>query len=666
MNTRSIVMVLVLLLCGRLAAAAPKVDHKLVEKDGRAYVELSVDGKPLVGGGGAPLFGESDCRVRVTSEAVPEGCLLHYTVTNPTDKPATIPEVTIGSVAWPYDKTRLVDNWKNIRLRGTGKKKRSHNNLHHMRRYPGGIYSPVLGLTDGEVFVAAAMMFDPLASMLEVHPDYLYDHKADRWTFLYRFWDQSGSRRTRVDPKTGKKTTRALAPPTATLAPGKTLRFTVSLTAAPAEGDTWVQAYRPYRDFFQSKYGKVRYTTTNEPIFARSYGINRFVSEENPQGYGQNSAGDGDGRLDLEGWDGLRERVMRDAWAYGYRRMMIWQVAGSYRKHPQCNMVWEIGTGQSELARRTAPKEIKALAKEGMTMGFWWGRAFSVTGGTFDDGIRRPLEPDNPEHVRLTRRELDIVYGMGVRLIGLDASPHSVRKEKWSPSIGVYPVWMPRLQKWYPDMQWITETAACDMQHVWTGSFMWSRDVSGPCTFARYLIPGSESNVTVKRGYGRTDQAWVDQLIEWGYVPIVFNDSFNFSIRNEVLGTDDPYRYLDCRTPEAAVRSLAVAASKIDKLKGEDVKSIHPTDPLTRHRLVAYATLGDDLQKNLSVEAFKKVDLTAMLGTDPKALTFGETKQLNRHGNLVMLPVTVKGKTLEFTLRKRHWGGLWTIDKLPK
>ena len=64
--------------------------------------------------------------------------------------------------------------------------------------------------------------------------------------------------------------------------------------------------------------------------------------------------------------------------------------------------------------------------------------------------------------------------------------------------------------------------------------------MNGPCTFARYVVPGSESNVTIKRGYGQTAQEWLDQLIKWGYTPIVFNSRFKLAVNRKLLKAGCP------------------------------------------------------------------------------------------------------------------------------
>jgi len=445
-----------------------------------------------------------------------------------------MPDIVIDGIQLPLKGVEIIENWKNIRFKKPHNRRTGRFYLHAIRRYPGGIYSPVMGIRTDTLFLGAALLYEPMRTGKEVHLDYNYDFERRQWAMVYRFWDQRPGRVEAKDPKTGRTRIRSQAPPVARLAPGKGIEVTISVCVAPPQGEQWVAAFRPYKEFFAKTYGPVRYHSSNEPIWARSAGISELCSEQNPRGYNRCSAGDQDGRLDLKGWTGFYDYVMNEVWARGFRRMMIWQVAGSYRKNKHCNMVWEIGTGHSQKMLETCG-EIERLRKAGFTVGFWWGRAFSPSMG-YDSGQRVPMDPDNPRLVAMSFRELDAVYKMGVRLIGCDDSPHSLYPTEWKPSVNViHHKWFPMLYKRYPDMHWAIETAACDFQHLWGSSFMWSREVTGPCTFARYVAPGSETNVTIKKHYGNTTQEWLDQLIKWGYTPIVFNRQFKLVVNRELL-----------------------------------------------------------------------------------------------------------------------------------
>lgn len=540
MRTFSIEVALLLLCSGRAFAVEESpgtlgVTHELIARDDGPYLRLLVPRREIVSPDSTPLYSETPCTVRVTSEAVENGCLLHYQVRNSTAASVAMPDLQIGGITLPREDVQLIENWKNVRFKSPGEKARTRDFLHAARSYPGETYSPVMGIRDDDLFLGVALMFEPMRIGREAHLDYTYNHNRRRWGAVYRFWDQPVTRTNVMDPKTGKERSQPTIPPAASLAPRESVEFTVSVCVAPAGPDEeWVPAFRSYRDFFRKTYGKVRYTTTNEPIWARSMGTSQLCGPDNPRGYGSRSSGDQQGRIDEHGWTGFHDEVMHEVWGRGFRRMMIWQVAGSYMNNRCCNMVWEIGTGHSPKMFETCA-EIERLRKAGFTVGFWWGRAFTPSAG-FDSGLRYAMDPDNPDHVAWAFRELDAVHRMGVRLIGCDDSPHSIHATDWKPSVDILQYrWLPELYRRYPDMQWIIETAACDFQHAWGASFMWSREVSGPCTFARYVVPGSETNVTVKRTYGNTTQEWLDQLIRWGYTPIVFNDGFKLHVKRELL-----------------------------------------------------------------------------------------------------------------------------------
>jgi hypothetical protein len=423
----------------------------------------------------------------------------------------------------PKAGVRVVQNWKNVRLTGEIKgTQKVHQLLHPVRTYPASCYSPIMGVLDDDKIVAAAMIYEPFETKIEARMNYGHSAKAG-WSMQYDLWTE---RHKRVNK-------RNVLPPPMSLDPGQTLELTIALTVAPAT--KWVTAYRPYRDFFRATYGEVRYKDkAPEPVFCRSLGITPKITEENPRGYFAWSSGDGKGRIDQKGWTGFHERVMDTVYELGFRRMMLKQVSGSYRKHRGTNMVFEITSAWSDTMNATAG-EIEKLRKEGMDIGLWWGRASTVSMG-YDSGRRHAFDPDTPDDWTRTYKELDKAYRLGFRMIGLDDINRSVIPNDWHPSSQVmFETWFPAMYERYPEMVWVIEPAACDFLHLWGGSYFFTRDIGGPNEFAPYLSPGSHSYAVMKRRYGPTGQDVVNKTIRWGYIPYIYNDGFKFTIDRELM-----------------------------------------------------------------------------------------------------------------------------------
>lgn len=505
----------------------PAVHHEIIRLDKQAYLKLSYGKKLLLAGSGTSLFGPSGCEVKVTAEAFPGGALIHYSISNPTAEPQVMPRLQLGDIQLPFADTEIIDNWKVIKFSRFSNPKRV--GLHPKRTYPGSCYSPVLGLRTKDLFIGTAVIYDVLGLRFEVYPTYKFNLKTKTWSMS--FTPQGPL--PRVGPY--KKRVRSGA----TILPGKTVNMTLSVGVTKA--DKWLTAFLPYKEHFQQVFGQVRYEFTREPIAAYSMSgghiwdrdkdgkrkaSKRF--KENARGYNPKT------RLDLHGWKGIPELFQQVAWKRGYRRILIWQVAGWYRDHPNANMVWEITSGWTPKMQETLSEFAKIIKPE-QTVGFWWGRAFTISEG-FNTGQRHAWDQENPQDNQAAFWELDRAYALGVRLIGMDDISSAVTGTAWHPSSAIsFLKIFPKLYQRYPEMKWIVEVAACDYLHLWGGSFVWDRQINSRFEFADYIAPGHVTHAVMKRGYMRRAAdskkkqvasseypKRLKQLLKWGYTPIIF------------------------------------------------------------------------------------------------------------------------------------------------
>lgn len=502
---------------GGQAAAAPKLTGSLVEKDDTPRLRATLNGNPVIHADRGPLYGDSDCDVRVKLDPLPEGLALVYTVSNNTDAPADLPEFYVPGIALPVDDLRYLRTWKTVQLHRFNAEA-GRIGIHPARCYPsGGCYSPVSGLMTPEAMLGAQMIYDLFDLKVDMWCNYKYDKRTKQFTLVFQ------PRGPRVK---GAKGWARFA--RGTLAPGKTATFTLALAAAPA--DEWVKAFRPYRDHFRKTYGEVRYKDVRrDPIYALSLSSGRVrgpygkITDENPRGY------NGDTRMDKFGWPVYREVVRDRVERRGFKRVMTWQVSGWYREHVRTNMVWEITSAWPEKMNETVDV-FKEIIDGGLAVGLWCGRAFTISEG-FDSGKRHAWDPDNPADNAAAFKEFDRAYELGVRMIGCDATPVGIHADHWHPSnIVLFERIMPMLYERYPEMYWVIEVAPADYMHLWGGAFIWDAQVTGPNVFAQYIAPGSIAHSVMKRGrlgkkeLGLNWQERFDQLIEWGYVPMVFCD----------------------------------------------------------------------------------------------------------------------------------------------
>lgn len=483
----------------------------LVSSGAETRLKMQYNGVEIISPEGPALVADTVCQTAITMEKIPDGCLIKVAIKNPLAHAVEMPKITLGGITFAAPGAEIVDNWKLIGFSKltAGQK----TGFSWSRTYPGTSYSPVLGIRSGDIFVGAALMYNVLEVKKDVRTNYAMD-KAGRWSMIF---EPAGPVKT--DNPAGEGTKKTQTP--AMLDPGQTLTLTLSVCAV--KSDVWLDSYRAYRDFFKKTYGGVRYKASREPIFATSMGGGRYITDENPRGYSPNSAGGGarKGRLDLEGWDGFGDYITSKIRPLGYGRVMIWTVPGTYRKHRNTTMAWEIGTGFSGKMVETEG-ELAKLRDGGFAVGFWWGRAVSVSGG-FDSGIRRAFDPDNPADRAAVFNELDPTYRRGVRLIGCDATSRSAYASEWKPSVvTLFEKWFPLLYERYPEMKWMVEPAATDILHVWGSSYIYDRDIHGPNEFAEFILPGQETNAVMTVGFAEMTQERLDQLLKWGYIPMVF------------------------------------------------------------------------------------------------------------------------------------------------
>lgn len=512
-------------------AAPGPVKVELVERSDGPRLRLRVDGREIVRPEGPALYSSSSCRVTVEKESWEEGALLHFTIANLTESSQEMPELLIGGIQMDRQRIELLENWKHVHFKEP-LESRDHHQLHALRSYPAQIYSPVLGMRNESVFLGSSVIYDVFTVRREVNLDYRWDRRNNSWTKHVRFWDD-------LPDRSGD---RPSAPPVARLDPNEEIRVTLAVGAAAP--DQWVHAFRPYRDEFRDRYGEVRYQRSTEPIYAISLGTMALISDDNPRGYNRWGAG-GLGRMDAEGWRGLRQRANREIFPKGYRRVLFWQVSGSYRKHRAQNMVWEITSAWPEAMENTADDLVAAI-EGGLTVGLWWGRASQISGG-FDSGERTAWDPDREEHNQAVFGELDRAYELGVRLIGLDATSSAIggRSDARPRSDVLFERIMPMLYERYPEMQWIIEPAPCDYLHLWGASFLWSRDVGESNAFAEYLVPGHETNPVFKRDRPHPDldrqdahmvRERVENMIRAGMTPMVYNaDRYGLAIDRDLI-----------------------------------------------------------------------------------------------------------------------------------
>lgn len=262
------------------------------------------------------------------------------------------------------------------------------------------------------------------------------------------------------------------------LGPGQSRRYVLAVRILEGRQDEWIRVLKPYRDYFRSQYGSVRYTRDPRPVLGVFIGTT--PTENNPFGYGLPDSL----RPDLVGWGPVAAMWRRDARHAGFSRFMLWVPTGMFGRHWHWNFPFQFMTPMNQRPHQAASLDhLRSLASDGFQMGYWWGHCTEVM-REWDDGRVEPLDPNNPEHVRLAFDELDMAVSLGATLIGLDAFGENG-------SVNAF-AWLPRLQERAPNVKFVVEGGHADIYHLLAPGWVDAHRVQGPHRLADFLLPGHE------------------------------------------------------------------------------------------------------------------------------------------------------------------------------
>lgn len=398
--------------------------------------------------------------------------------------------------------------------------------------YPGKLYSPVMVLRNQQYAVGFGLMYP----MLDYEHDVRLDldvrdpqagEPADAWTGGWRLSNLGGERG--ID-----RVSRPVE-----LAPGESKAYTVFVRVTP-HVDEWIRTLVPYRDYFRSEIGEVRYQRDPRPVRGVTISGGWATSSSNPFGFVPE-----DRRPDLHGWEPWRAKLERTK-NNGADRIMLWAPSGVYRHNQERNYPfqftsnWMRGSGVNN-QMDNAPEKLSRLAEPGFELGLWWGRAVQIA-DRWDTSEYERMDIDNPQHRQLAFEELDLAAQAGATRIGLDAFvPY------WMPGWDLHE-WLLDMEQRYPDMQFVTEGLSNDYLHAFaptsTSAFARpnaapddpsERSVSVPFYLADFLLPGHETwiffnirHLEQRLGRQLTEQEKEAELVriaELGYVPVVFHST---------------------------------------------------------------------------------------------------------------------------------------------
>lgn len=289
----------------------------------------------------------------------------------------------------------------------------------------------------------------------------------------------------------------------AMLAPGETRSYTISVraikkpSAMPGEMDRqdWLSVLKPYKDYFQSLYGSVRYERRTKPIFGAEIANGNAIDPSNRRGFYGNEI-----RPDRVGFAPIASKFAN--LNYGYDNVLFWAPSGLFDQYRGQNYPSLFTAGwldSIKLRSATDSNAFPLIPQRGKELGFWWGRS-AMFMDRWNDDASEPLDPDNSRHMQLVYTQMDLATDAGATFIGLDAFTHQNM-----------PVWkqkryLEHLQDRYPEVSFTAEPIASDVIHVLipsssraysiddskTGEARYHRHTR-PLYLADYFVPGHET-----------------------------------------------------------------------------------------------------------------------------------------------------------------------------
>lgn len=328
------------------------------------------------------------------------------------------------------------------------------------------------------------------------------------------------------------------------LAPGETRSYVVNVVFA--DSARWEETLAPYRDFFRSTYGGVRYSRDGRPIAGISLAYGEYQTSANPDGWIPEA-----NRPDRTGFAAAASTIDRQFLKSD--RVLVWAPTGLTMPQNQ-NFPFQFASRwtKDRGPMSDAPQRLAALAGgSGRTLGLWWGHSASPR-TAWAGGQPVPLNVDDPTSSELCAAELRAARAAGATLIGLDAFAHCI-----------VPVWrlapqLAAMRTSFPEMSFCTEGRAPDVLHAlaatWIDGFRYlpaeGRDefvAADRFRLADYLLPGHETWVGMSFDRSRNPALWgpsyrqadrdglIGAAIQRGFVPVVWTDSNIRSIHAAVL-----------------------------------------------------------------------------------------------------------------------------------
>ncbi|MCK6418873.1 MAG: hypothetical protein L6Q57_08070 [Alphaproteobacteria bacterium] len=293
----------------------------------------------------------------------------------------------------------------------------------------------------------------------------------------------------------------------------RTYKFTVRVMADPTEAEkkeknAWLRLLEPYREFFQKKYGAVRYLRNPTPVSGYGYAQTSYLdAKTNPHGFFPNLRPDENGFGPIVNQLQMMTKPL-DQGGYGWNRSMMWSPSGlnllletNYR-FEMLSHIENIQASDGSHRMRDTLNLLTDYTQNKSGFGFWWGRSTEVTLGGWNSSAYTLYDPHDLTLREASFKEVGLAHEYGARWIGLDQFA-----QRGALGMEIIEDW----QVHYPEIHFVGESMQPDIMHVVAGAFMQSNKLKGeyagseqsfcanapkklqPLVLADFINPGHET-----------------------------------------------------------------------------------------------------------------------------------------------------------------------------
>lgn len=523
--------------------------------DQQVEVRDADSGAPIVMPRGIALFEpiEGSLTPEIQVNPQPTGFDVVYRFTNETGGPAPLPRFRLGVITAgnPILYRDFRDNCGTVPA--------DYNDFGFGAYiYPANLYAPLMVLHGAAFSIGAALHYPVM--------EYKHDVRLIVRSPAGRYAEGDGGRGWEIEfrpSNVGNESDTTKLIYSALVPNGQSRTYVVSVRIV-RPGSEWIRAFVPYRNFFRSEYGGVRYTRDPRAVHCVSLSNEMYVTPDNPEGW-QNPAT----RPDLMGWEKLVSALLRET---GWPRLMLWHPSGMYTYQMHHNPPYQFTTHWLDhplLATAIVPEiGLPRIAAGGMELGLWWGRSTEFA-WNWEPLLRVPFNPGSEGHVAGALAELATASAAGATMIGLDTFSHKV-----TPVWKLYP-WLRGVRRTHPWIRFIAEPITNDIIHSIAPTYLRTVNdkehpgspegmylLHNPHYLADLILPGHETwggfrYTRFEEYFGYTpgpDQVEIDMatIASYGYVPAIFYDmslsrdypaaeSWLVTVPEDVRASDPPW-----------------------------------------------------------------------------------------------------------------------------